>query len=163
MLMASYEGSQKSRHQKGDYCPLCAKSGRYDSAVIKPPTPKDLLKWGQQNRYITQVVTLYHQDVVDCVFSREVISRIVLIIMAVAVLSSSLMAKPQAMYNGQDTTSINGHQHDSDEPLNEHDPLLFHSHGNVHHLNADHSHDLNKLFTLTALQAGMQVCARRLR
>jgi hypothetical protein len=23
----------------------------------------------------------------------------------------------------------------------------------VHHLNADHSHDLNKLFTLTALQA----------
>lgn len=47
---------------------LCAKSGRYDSAVIKPPTPKDLLKWGQQNRYITHVVTLYHQDAVDCVF-----------------------------------------------------------------------------------------------
>ena len=85
--------------------------------------------------------------------SREVISRIVLIIMAVAVLSSSLMAKPQAMYNVQDTTSVSEHQHDSDEPLNEHDPLLFHSHGNVHHLNADHSHDLNKLFTLTALQA----------
>ena len=85
-------------------------------------------------------------------FSREVISRIVLIIMAVAVLSSSLMAKPQAMYNVQDTTSVS-EQHDSDEPLNEHDPLLLHSHGNVHHLNADHSHDLNKLFTLTALQA----------
>lgn len=85
--------------------------------------------------------------------SREVISRIVLIIMAVAVLSSSLMAKPQTVYNVQDTTSISEHQHDSDEPLNEHDLLLFHSHGNVHHLNADHSHDLNKLFTLTALQA----------
>jgi ABC-type nickel/cobalt efflux system permease component RcnA len=85
--------------------------------------------------------------------SREVISRIVLIIMAVAVLSSSLMAKPQAVYSVQDTTTISDHQHDSDEPLNEHDPLLFHSHGNVHHLNADHSHDLNKLFTLTALQA----------
>ncbi len=93
-------------------------------------------------------------------FSREVISRIVLIIMAVAVLSSSLMAKPQAMYNVQDTTSVSEHQHDSDEPLNEHDPLLFHSHGNVHHLNADHSHDLNKLFTLTALQASERRYAR---
>ena len=92
--------------------------------------------------------------------SREVISRIVLIIMAVAVLSSSLMAKPQAVYNVQDTTSISDHQHDSDEPLNEHDPLLFHSHGNVHHLNADHSHDLNKLFALPTLHAwnpGMRV------
>lgn len=87
------------------------------------------------------------------VISREVISRIVLIIMAVAVLSSSLMVKPLAVYNVQDTTSISDHQHDSDEPLNEHDPLLFHSHGNVHHLNADHSLDLNKFFTLTALQA----------
>lgn len=85
--------------------------------------------------------------------SREVISRIVLIIMAVAVLSSSFMAKPQAVYNIQDTTSVSDHQHDSDEPLNEHDPLLLHLHGNIHHLNADHSHDLNKLFTLTALQA----------
>ncbi|MDV0894696.1 hypothetical protein [Enterobacter cloacae] len=55
--------------------------------------------------------------------SREVISRIVLIIMAVAVLSSSLMVKPQAVYNLQDTTSISDHQHDSDEPLKEHDPL----------------------------------------
>ena len=92
--------------------------------------------------------------------SREVISRIVLIIMAVAVLSSSLMVKPQAVYNLQDTTSISDHQHDSDEPLNEHDPLQFHSHGNVHHLNADHSHDLNKLFALPTLHAwnpGMRV------
>lgn len=85
--------------------------------------------------------------------SREVISRIVLIIMAVAVLSSSLMAKAPAAYNVLETTSISDHQHDSDEPLNEHDPLLFHSHGSVHHLNADHSHDLNKLFALTALHA----------
>jgi hypothetical protein len=54
-------------------------------------------------------------------------SRIVLIIMAVAVLSSSFMAKPQAAYSVQETTSISDHQHDSDEPLNEHDPLLFHS------------------------------------
>lgn len=84
---------------------------------------------------------------------REVISRIVLIIMAVAVLSSSLMVKPQAAYNIQETTTVSEHQHDSDEPLNEHDPLLFHSHGSVHHLNADHSHDLNKLFALTALHA----------
>ncbi|EPX1408804.1 hypothetical protein ACWWIX_003272 [Cronobacter sakazakii] len=82
---------------------------------------------------------------------REVISRIVLIIMAVAVLSSSFMAKPQAVYSVQETTSISDHQHDSDEPLNEHDPLLFHSHGSVHHLNADHSHDLNKLFALPTL------------
>jgi ABC-type nickel/cobalt efflux system permease component RcnA len=91
---------------------------------------------------------------------REVISRIVLIIMAVAVLSSSLMVKPQAAYNIQETTTVSEHQHDSDEPLNEHDPLLFHSHGSVHHLNADHSHDLNKLFALTALHAwnpGMRV------
>nr|WP_226869349.1 hypothetical protein [Enterobacter asburiae] len=91
---------------------------------------------------------------------REVISRIVLIIMAVAVLSSSFMAKPQAAYSVQETTSISDHQHDSDEPLNEHDPLLFHSHGSVHHLNADHSHDLNKLFTLPTLHAwnqGMRV------
>jgi hypothetical protein len=58
---------------------------------------------------------------------REVISRIVLIIMAVAVLSSSLMVKPQAAYNIQETTTVSEHQHDSDEPLNEHDPLLFHS------------------------------------
>ncbi|MCK6727248.1 MULTISPECIES: hypothetical protein [Enterobacter cloacae complex] len=36
---------------------------------------------------------------------REVISRIVLIIMAVAVLSSSFMAKPQAAYSVQETTS----------------------------------------------------------
>ena len=85
--------------------------------------------------------------------SREVISRIVLIIMAVAVLSSSFMAKPQAAYSVQETTSISDHQHDSDEPLNEHDPLLFHSHGSVHHLNADHSHDLNKLFALPTLHA----------
>jgi hypothetical protein len=70
--------------------------------------------------------------------------------MAVAVLSSSLMVKPQAAYNIQETTTVSEHQHDSDEPLNEHDPLLFHSHGSVHHLNADHSHDLNKLFALTA-------------
>ena len=92
--------------------------------------------------------------------SREVISRIVLIIMAVAVLSSSFMAKPQAAYSVQETTSISDHQHDSDEPLNEHDPLLFHSHGSVHHLNADHSHDLNKLFALPTLHAwnpGMRV------
>ncbi|MBQ0252368.1 hypothetical protein J7S57_28970 [Citrobacter freundii] len=91
---------------------------------------------------------------------REVISRIVLIIMAVAVMSGSFMAKPQAVYNIQDTTSVSDHQHDSDEPLNEHDPLMFHSHGSVHHLNADHSHDLNKLFALTALHAwypGMRV------
>ncbi len=80
--------------------------------------------------------------------SREVISRIVLIIMAVAVLSSSFMAKPQAAYSVQETTSISDHQHDSDEPLNEHDPLLF------------HSHDLNKLFALPTLHAwnpGMRV------
>ncbi|WP_049608126.1 hypothetical protein [Yersinia massiliensis] len=83
---------------------------------------------------------------------RGIISRIVLIIMALAVLSSSLMAKPQAVYNLQEATSISDHQHGSDESLNEHDPLLFHSHGSVHHLNADHSHDLNKLFTLAALQ-----------
>ena len=92
--------------------------------------------------------------------SREVISRIVLIIMAVAVLSRSFMAKPQAAYSVQETTSISDHQHDSDEPLNEHDPLLFHSHGSVHHLNADHSHDLNKLFALPTLHAwnpGMRV------
>jgi ABC-type nickel/cobalt efflux system permease component RcnA len=89
--------------------------------------------------------------------SREVISRIVLIIMAVAVLSSSFMAKPQAAYSVQETTSISDHQHDSDEPLNEHDPLLFHSHGSVHHLNADHSHDLNKkLFALPAYSARME-------
>ena len=90
---------------------------------------------------------------------REVISRIVLIIMAIAVLSSSLMVKPQAADNLQETISISDHQHDGGEPLNEHDPFLFHSHGSVHHLNADHSHDLNKLFILTALQAwdsGMQ-------
>jgi hypothetical protein len=82
-------------------------------------------------------------------------SRIVLIIMAVAVLSSSFMAKPQAAYSVQETTSISDHQHDSDEPLNEHDPLLFHSHGSVHHLNADHSHDLNKLFALPTLHTGI--------
>nr|EKW8954403.1 hypothetical protein [Klebsiella pneumoniae] len=84
---------------------------------------------------------------------RDVISRFVLLIMAVAVLGSSLMANPQAAYSVQQTASVSDHQHDSDEPLNEHDPLLFHSHGNVHHLNADHSHDLNKLFALTALHA----------
>lgn len=64
MFPLNINGRRVASYQR----PLSAKSGRYDSAVIKPPTPKDLLKWGQQNRYITHVVTLYHQDAVDCVF-----------------------------------------------------------------------------------------------
>lgn len=46
--------------------------------------------------------------------------------------------------------ALSAHQHDADMLENEYSSLL-HNHGNVHHLNADHSHDINKLFTLTSL------------
>ncbi|MCA7014378.1 hypothetical protein LF934_17230 [Dickeya dadantii] len=84
--------------------------------------------------------------------SHEVISRFMLVIMTIAMLGSTFIAKPQ-FSQLISPSLVDYHQHDRDtnEPTNGHDPLVFHSHGNVHHLNADHSHDLNKLFTLTSL------------
>ncbi len=43
--------------------------------------------------------------------------------------------------------ALSAHQHDADMLENEYSSLL-HNHGNVYHLNTDHSHDVNKLFTL---------------
>lgn len=76
------------------------------------------------------------------------ISRAVLFVVAFAMMSALLLAKPQSsQMSSMQTTEA--HQHDNDASPDEHNTLLFHSHGNVHHLNADHSHDINKLFALT--------------
>ena len=78
--------------------------------------------------------------------------RIVLIIVMLVMWMGSFMARPQLPLSSVQTlAAVDSHQHDVEvsDPL--HDPLIYHSHGNIHHLNADHSHELNKLFALTTL------------
>lgn len=79
--------------------------------------------------------------------------KIVLIIVTLVMLMGSFMARPQLTLASsvQSLAAVDSHQHDVEvsDPL--HDPLIYHSHGNIHHLNADHSHELNKLFALTTL------------
>ncbi|MEH5573142.1 hypothetical protein PO590_13795 [Raoultella ornithinolytica] len=75
-----------------------------------------------------------------------------LIIVTLVMLMGSFMARPQLpLASVQSLAAVDSHQHDVEvsDPL--HDPLIYHSHGNIHHLNADHSHELNKLFALTTL------------
>lgn len=76
------------------------------------------------------------------------LSLLLYFIMVFAVMNAPVLKS--MMSTAVTEQALSTHQHDADMLENEYSSLL-HNHGNVHHLNADHSHDVNKLFALTSL------------
>jgi len=112
-------------HGKEIACPEKDNQGRLASLFLLPP-------W-----------------IADSVFLRRgFLSIIIVFIMAAAVISSSAYGVKKNSTTGVPESSA--HIHDDSE-LNAELSLNLHSHGSVHHLNSDHTHDVNKLFSISTL------------